>query len=60
MTILKTIMHQHKCNRSIAHWYLREIQQYKKMQKELAYRLIYIGDKPGEGTNIGRGLVNAD
>lgn len=32
-------------------------EEYIKLIRR-AYHLVYIGDKPGEGTNIGCGLVN--
>lgn len=44
--------------------WLHLVRKYKTFGKALlslvhsSYSMIYVGDKPGEGTNIGCGLVN--
>lgn len=55
MTKLKTVMHQLHYPRRKARKILRSIKRSKYL-----YHIVFLGDKPGEGTNVGRGLLNND
>lgn len=45
--------------RSYARAMLHLYQRWLKSRRKKIHHMIYVGDKPGEGTNIGEGLVNA-
>ena len=59
MTKLKTVMHRYRCSRRMARCFINSINKQKALLRAEIYRIIYVGDKPGEGTNVGTGLVNS-
>lgn len=59
MTKLKTVMHRYRCSRRMARCFINSINKQNALLQAEIYRIIYVGDKPEEGTNVGTGLVNS-
>ena len=47
-----------RCPRSFWRQHVHRVQKLQKEASKQIYYITYVGDKPGEGTNIGCGLVN--